>query len=106
MLAIKELGKAYAALSMDIAAHNALAVSQVDQFGTDEQKNNYLPRLTSGEWIGAWALTESNAGSATGGIETKARQEGELAHQRPEEIHHQRPDGGAACSHGNDWADR
>lgn len=71
-LAIKELGKAYAALSMDIAAHNALAVGQINQFGTDEQKKKYLPRLTSGEWIGAWALTEPNAGSDTGGIETKA----------------------------------
>jgi hypothetical protein len=76
-LAIKELGKAYAALAMDIAAHNALAVGQITQFGTAEQKNNYLPRLTSGEWIGAWALTEPNAGSDTGGIETKATQEGD-----------------------------
>jgi hypothetical protein len=76
-LAVKELGKAYAALAMDIAAHNALAVGQITQFGTDEQKNNYLPRLTSGEWIGAWALTEANAGSDTGGIETKATHEGD-----------------------------
>ncbi|HEY2801992.1 MAG TPA: acyl-CoA dehydrogenase family protein [Chthoniobacterales bacterium] len=76
-LAVKELGKAYAALAMDIAAHNALAVGQITQFGTDEQKNNYLPRLTSGEWIGAWALTEPNAGSDTGRIETKATHEGD-----------------------------
>ena len=76
-LAIKELGKAYAALSMDIAAHNALAVGQINRFGTEEQKKKYLPRLTSGEWIGAWALTEPNAGSDTGGIETKASQAGE-----------------------------
>ena len=75
-LAIKELGKAYAALSMDIAAHNALAVGQINLFGTEEQKKKYLPRLTSGEWIGAWALTEPNAGSDTGGIETKASEEG------------------------------
>ena len=76
-LAIKELGKAYAALSMDIAAHNALAVGQINRFGREEQKQKYLPRLTSGEWIGAWALTEPNAGSDTGGIETKANQAGE-----------------------------
>src|SRR6476660_3806447 len=55
-LAIKDLGKAYAALSMDIAAHNALAVGQINRFGTEEQKKKYLPRLTSGEWLGAWAL--------------------------------------------------
>ncbi len=77
-LAIKELGKAYAALSMDIAAHNALAVGQINQFGTEEQKKKYLPRLTSGESIGAWALTEPNAGSDTGGIETKANQDGDV----------------------------
>ena len=77
-LAIKELGNAYAALAMDIAAHNALAVGQINQFGTEEQKKKYLPRLTSGEWIGAWALTEPNAGSDTGGIETKASQDGDV----------------------------
>ena len=93
-LAIKELGKAYAALSMDIAAHNALAVGQINRFGTEEQKKKYLPRLTSGEWIGAWALTEPNAGSDTGGIETKAEPGGRpVADQRDEEIHHQRTHG-------------
>ena len=59
-------------LAMDIAAHNALSVGQINRFGTEEQKKKYLPRLTSGEWIGGWALTEPNAGSDTGGIETKA----------------------------------
>ena len=76
-LAIKELGKAYAALSMDIAAHNALAVGQINAFGSEDQKKKYLPRLTSGEWIGAWALTEPNAGSDTGGIETSAARDGD-----------------------------
>src|SRR3954464_15098047 len=51
-LAVKELGKACASLAMDIAAHNALSVSQINLFGTAEQKTKYLPRLTSGEWIG------------------------------------------------------
>jgi alkylation response protein AidB-like acyl-CoA dehydrogenase len=62
---------------MDIAAHNALAVGQINAFGSEEQKKKYLPKLTSGEWIGAWALTEPNAGSDTGGIETKAGQDGD-----------------------------
>jgi alkylation response protein AidB-like acyl-CoA dehydrogenase len=78
--AIKQLAKHYAALAMDIAAHNALAVGQINDFGSDEQKNAYLPRLTSGEWLGAWALTEPNAGSDTGGIETKAEQHGDHWH--------------------------
>ena len=62
---------------MDIAAHNALAVGQINRFGTEEQKKKYLPRLTNGEWIGAWALTEPNAGSDTGGIETESEREGD-----------------------------
>jgi alkylation response protein AidB-like acyl-CoA dehydrogenase len=75
--AIKELGKVFAALSMDIAAHNSLAVGQINQFGTVEQKQKYLPKLTSGEWLGAWALTEPNAGSDTGGIETRGQENGD-----------------------------
>src|SRR3954462_13468545 len=71
-LAVKELGKQCASLAMDIAAHNALSVGQINLFGTDEQKQKYLPRLTSGEWIGGWGLTEPNAGSGTGGIEARA----------------------------------
>ena len=78
--AVKELGKHMAALSMDIAAHNALAVGQINMYGTEEQKQEYLPRLTSGEWIGGWALTEPNAGSDTGGIETKAEEHAEHWH--------------------------
>ena len=75
--AIKELGKVFAALSMDIAAHNSLAIGQINQFGTPEQKQKYLPELTSGEWLGAWALTEPNAGSDTGGIETRGQENGD-----------------------------
>ncbi|MEP6975908.1 MAG: acyl-CoA dehydrogenase family protein, partial [Spartobacteria bacterium] len=76
-LAVKELGKVCASLAMDIAAHNALSVGQINLFGTEEQKKKYLPRLTSGEWIGGWGLTEPNAGSDTGGIETKAEADGD-----------------------------
>ncbi|MBA2433964.1 MAG: acyl-CoA dehydrogenase family protein, partial [Chthoniobacterales bacterium] len=76
-LAVKELGKTCASLAMDIAAHNALSVGQINLFGTEEQKQQYLPRLTSGEWIGGWGLTEPNAGSDTGGIETKAEADGD-----------------------------
>ena len=79
-LAVKELGKQYASLAMDIAAHNALAVGQINMFGTDEQKQSYIPRLVSGEWIGGWGLTEPNAGSDTGGIETLATEHGDHWH--------------------------
>jgi alkylation response protein AidB-like acyl-CoA dehydrogenase len=79
-LAVKELGKTYASLAMDVAAHNALAVGQINLFGTEDQKRAYLPRLTSGEWIGGWGLTEPNAGSDTGGIETLATEHGDHWH--------------------------
>ncbi len=46
-LAVKELGKTCASLAMDIAAHNALSVGQINLFGTDEQKQKYIPRLVS-----------------------------------------------------------
>src|SRR5215211_6127664 len=79
-LAVKELGKVCASLAMDIAAHNALSVGLINLFGTEEQKTKYIPRLTSGEWIGGWGLTEPNAGSDTGGIETKAAPHGDHWH--------------------------
>ncbi len=44
---MKELGKQYASLAMDIAAHNALAVGQISMFRTEKQKRKYLPRLTA-----------------------------------------------------------
>jgi alkylation response protein AidB-like acyl-CoA dehydrogenase len=85
-LAVKEVGKHYASLAMDIAAHNALSVGQINLYGTQEQKCAYLPRLTSGEWIGGWALTEPNAGSDTGGIETRAAEHGD--HWRVDGLKH------------------
>jgi alkylation response protein AidB-like acyl-CoA dehydrogenase len=78
--AVKELDKQYASLAMDIAAHSALSVGQINLFGNEEQTNKYLPPLTSGEWIGGWALTEPNAGSDTGGIETLATEQGDHWH--------------------------
>lgn len=73
-LVIEEMAKYYAALALDIAAHNALCVGHLLAAGTLEQKKRCLPKLVSAEWIGAWALTEPNAGSDTGGIATNAIQ--------------------------------
>jgi alkylation response protein AidB-like acyl-CoA dehydrogenase len=71
-LIIERLSQSYAALGLDIAAHNALSVGHILAAGSEEQKKQYVPRLVSGEWIGAWGLTEPHAGSDTGGIETIA----------------------------------
>ncbi len=71
-LAVSELARHHAALALDIAAHNALCVGHLYLAGSDVQKQTCLPRLISGEWLGAWALTESNAGSDMSGIQTLA----------------------------------
>lgn len=71
-LAIRELARHQAALAIDIAAHNALAVGQILANGTRAQRKQVFPRLANGEWIGAWALTEPEAGSDSAGVQTTA----------------------------------
>jgi alkylation response protein AidB-like acyl-CoA dehydrogenase len=75
--AIMELGKVDGGFALSVAAHNSLAVGHIYYFGSQEQKQKYLPRLTSGEWIGAWALTEPNTGSDASNMDTIAVREGD-----------------------------
>jgi alkylation response protein AidB-like acyl-CoA dehydrogenase len=71
-LAIRELARHHAALAIDIAAHNALSVGQIVRDGTPAQLKRVFPRLVNGEWLGAWALTEPEAGSDSAGVKTTA----------------------------------
>jgi alkylation response protein AidB-like acyl-CoA dehydrogenase len=71
------LGRHCAALALDIAAHNSLSLGHILTFGNDAQKKRYVPKLASGEWLGAWALTEANAGSDTNALECTAVQQGD-----------------------------
>ena len=71
------LGRHSAALAMDIAAHNALSVGHVLRFGSDSQRKRFVPKLATGLWLGAWALTEPNAGSDTNALESVATQSGD-----------------------------
>lgn len=71
-LAIRELAKHQGALAIDIAAHNALSVGQILANGTPAQLRQVFPRLANGDWIGAWALTEPEAGSDSAGVQTRA----------------------------------
>ncbi len=71
-LAIREIAKHQGALAIDIAAHNALAVGHILSQGTRAQHRKVFPRLVNGDWIGAWALTEPEAGSDSGGVQTTA----------------------------------
>ena len=71
------LGRHCAALALDIAAHNALGLGHILMFGSDSQRKRYVPKLASGQWLGAWALTESNAGSDTNALESVAIESGD-----------------------------
>lgn len=73
---IEELARVDGSISLSVAAHNSLCTNHLVMFGSDRQKRDYLPRLASGEWLGAWGLTESGSGSDAGGMETTARRDG------------------------------
>jgi alkylation response protein AidB-like acyl-CoA dehydrogenase len=61
--ALMELGKVCGGIGLSVAAHNSLCTGHIYYHGSSEQKKKYLPKLSSGEWIGAWGLTEANTGS-------------------------------------------
>jgi alkylation response protein AidB-like acyl-CoA dehydrogenase len=75
--AISEIAKIDGSIGLSVAAHNSLCSNHILQFGTEEQKQLYLPKLASGEWIGAWGLTEPNTGSDAGNMRTVAVKQGD-----------------------------
>ncbi|MCX6311862.1 MAG: acyl-CoA dehydrogenase family protein [Bacteroidetes bacterium] len=75
--AISELAKICGSIGLSMAAHNSLCTGHILQFGNEEQKKKYLPLLATGEWIGAWGLTEQNTGSDSGGMLTTAIADGD-----------------------------
>lgn len=70
--AIVELSRIDGSVGLSMAAHNSLCTNHILLFGNEEQKQTYLPRLASGEWLGAWGLTEPNTGSDAGNMRTTA----------------------------------
>lgn len=70
--ALIELGKVCGGIGLSVAAHNSLCVGHIYYHGSEEQKLKYLPKLVSGDWIGAWGLTESNTGSDAMRMKTTA----------------------------------
>lgn len=75
--AIVELSKIDGSIGLSMAAHNSLCTNHILSFATDSQKRKYLPKLASGEWIGAWGLTEPNTGSDAGNMKTVAVKDGD-----------------------------
>ncbi len=72
VLALEEVSAACASTGVIMSVQNSLVCAPIVQFGTDEQKRRYLPKLASGEWIGSYCLTEPQAGSDAGNQQTKA----------------------------------
>lgn len=76
-IAVEEIGRACGSTGLSYAAHVSLGSNPIYMFGTEEQKQRYLPKLTSGEYIGCWALTEPGTGSDAAAQKTTARLEGD-----------------------------
>jgi len=77
VLILEEIGAADGGVGLGVAAHNSLCTNHLFLFGAKELKARYLPKLATGEWIGAWGLTEAEAGSDAGGTRTTAVRDGD-----------------------------
>ena len=75
--AIEELSILDPSIGLSMAAHNSLCTGHILQFGSEDQKKKWLPKLVTAEWIGAWGLTEHNTGSDAGAMSTTAKKDGE-----------------------------
>jgi hypothetical protein len=71
-IVVEELARIDPSFALIVAAHNSLCTNHIFTAGSDEQKQKYIPKLASGEWIGCWSLTEPEAGSDAGGTRSKA----------------------------------
>src|SRR5438046_5304398 len=76
-LLCEELGRVDSSVRGFLTVHTSLVSLCIHDWGTEEQKRRYLPHLATGEWIGCYALTESNAGSDVASMESTAREEGD-----------------------------
>jgi alkylation response protein AidB-like acyl-CoA dehydrogenase len=74
--AVSELGRYDGSIGLSVAAHNSLCSGHIMQFGTNEQKERWLPKLATAEHIGAWGLTEPNTGSDAANMKTVAEKKG------------------------------
>jgi alkylation response protein AidB-like acyl-CoA dehydrogenase len=76
-ICIEEIARVCPAIALSLAAHNGLCTAHIAMFGNDAQKAEYLPRLVGGQVLGAWGLTEANAGSDAAGMRTMAVRSGD-----------------------------
>jgi len=76
-ICVEELSKVCATTGIVVSAHSSLCVAPINDYGSPELKEKYLPKLTSGEWIGAFGLTEAGSGSDVSGQQTTAVLDGD-----------------------------
>jgi alkylation response protein AidB-like acyl-CoA dehydrogenase len=76
-VAVEEIARYDGSLALTVASHNGLGTSHIRVFGNDAQRQRYLPKLASGEWLGAWGLTEPGSGSDAAGMKTTATRRGD-----------------------------
>jgi alkylation response protein AidB-like acyl-CoA dehydrogenase len=74
---VEECARVDGSLALTVASHNGLGTSHILSFGNEEQKQRYLPKAASGEWLAAWALTEPGSGSDSAALRTTARRDGD-----------------------------
>ncbi|WP_172371315.1 acyl-CoA dehydrogenase [Sporosarcina jiandibaonis] len=77
ILAIEELSKVSAVVGVILSVHTSVGTNPIMYFGNEEQKNRYLPKMASGEYLGAFCLTESSSGSDAGALKTRAVKDGD-----------------------------
>lgn len=73
VLVVTELSKIDPSVGISVAAHNSLCTNHIYKFGDAEQRQRWVPKLATGEWIGAWGLTEPGSGSDAAALRTQAR---------------------------------
>ncbi len=74
---VEEISSVDPSVALSLAAHNSLGSNHLFQFGSESQRRRYMPKLTSGEWLAAWGLTEAEAGSDSSGTKTTAVRDGD-----------------------------
>ncbi|MBL7764795.1 MAG: acyl-CoA dehydrogenase [Chitinophagaceae bacterium] len=74
---VSEIAKVCGSIGLSVAAHNSLCTNHIYKFGSEDLKKKYIPKLASGEWIGAWGLTEANTGSDAGNMRCTAVRDGD-----------------------------
>jgi len=78
VVAMEEISRASASVGLSYGAHSNLCVNQISKNGTDEQRGNYLPKLCSGEHVGALAMSEPGAGSDVVSMSLRAKKQGDV----------------------------